>query len=136
MKKIGFNSDYKLAGDMLSYDGSPFISHYTKNGEHFICRWVDCNDKKLPYYHKWHFFKTSATNLKYFLDGNISLYMLIKSATNHSLIDLDMIEGDEYYDEKEISSFEDFSKEYLPSEDSYYDPEYYDDYCKTLKNNI
>jgi len=129
VKGLDFNP--KKMGDLLYCEG-PLLSHFQdieKSNEHYFFRWVDNDDDT----HRWLIFKATDKELLSFFNKSISLRKLIEKNTIVTLLDLD---DDLNKKSIIISSIDSIPDNYLPSENSFFNENRFENYATELKEKL
>ena len=115
-------------GDLLNYEG-PILSHFvSENNEDFLFFWVESDEK----YNRWLVYKTNHDFLIQFFKQQITHQDLIRATVDGFVYLIDM-DDDLDYKNIIITPIEELPTAYLPSIESYYDSENYEDYAAQLK---
>lgn len=127
--KLGLDLEY--SGDLLYYEG-PLLSHYIDKqdiNDHYLYKWVDSDNR----YHRWMVFKVDSGNIFAFLNGKISILELIEYNSLCYFLDIDAHQEVQHI---RVSSVGDIPKDYLPTEDSFFEEEQYETYALELKSSL
>jgi hypothetical protein len=125
--------DFKLKrkGDLLYYEG-PLVSHFVNiehPTQHYLYKWCDfdsnCN--------RWAIFKVSVDALLDFLTGKLTLLQLVRKNPYIFFVDLDAHLNPQ---NTFVCPTAKIPEDYLPTEDSFYDPLQYESYAIQLKNDL
>jgi hypothetical protein len=131
IKVSGLDFNPKKMGDFIYYEG-PLLSHFqdiTKPNEHYFYRWVDNNNEV----NRWLIFKTSKENLLKFFNGVFTELDLIRTNNVVTFLDLDNnLNKRGIY----LSSFEDIPDVYLPTDETFFDANWYEPYALELKSKL
>ncbi len=125
--KLDISLEHK--GDLLYHEGV-ILSHFVENyGEHYFYKWCDCDAN----YNRWKIFKISVKDLFLFFEKEITLLQLIQKNSFVYFMDLDNnLEQKSIF----ICPTQKIPKDYLPSENSFFDEIEYEMYASTLKDNL
>lgn len=127
LSSIGTKLEY--VGDLLYHEG-PLLSHFISNNEeHYLYKWCDSDD----ICNRWMVFKVSKNNMILFFTKEISLLKLIYKNKAVFFIDLD---NDAVQQGLILTNVKNIPKEYLPTNNSYYDEVCYEQYAKKFKSKL
>ena len=102
--------------DLINYE-TPLLSHFINDiGENYIFYWLDVD----MLINKWLVFKTDINTINLYLNGNLTLYDLIKMAPDGYgyIIDID---NNSNYSNIEQIQIKNLDKSFFPSQDSFYE---------------
>lgn len=126
-----FGLKLKRQGNLLYHEG-PLLSHFINEdnpNEHYFYKWTDCDDTC----NRWLVFRLSSEGLKSFFEKKSNLLNLIRENPFVYFIDLD---NNLSQNNLVICSTDKIPADYLPSENSFFKEEQYEQYAIQLKDSL
>lgn len=105
--------------DLINYEGPILTEYRSPAGEPYLYFWCDV---KPGSHHCWLAFRVSKRDLLKFLSGKLSLLRLIQQSQGERVYLLE-IDGEIDYKTVYLLEKDDIPQNYLPGEDSVYDPD-------------
>lgn len=125
VKKLGF--DLLKRGDIYYFEG-PYLSHFNdERGFDYFMNWLDVDSTN----NRWLLFHINKETLNKYFSKKVDLLTLIKSVEEGIVYIID-IDKDANYSSIQIVSVESIPDDYMPAEDSYFDPKHCEPYALQL----